>query len=185
MKDYGKCISRRGFLKLGASFSISCLFTSPAIAKVTKYITREKSISFYNIHTGEAIETVFWSNGRYLPKALSKIDHILRDYRTDEVKRIDLGLLDLLHSLSLMLETSSPFHVISGYRSVRTNAMLRQKSSGVAKNSLHTKGMAIDISIPGYSLYNLRQAAIALKQGGVGYYPGQFVHVDVGRVRYW
>jgi uncharacterized protein YcbK (DUF882 family) len=185
MKDYEKCITRRGFLKLGASFSISSLFASPAIAKVTKYITREKSISLCNIHTGETLETVFWSNGRYLPKALAKIDHILRDYRTDEVKRIDLGLLDILHSLRLMLETGSPFHVISGYRSSKTNAMLNRKSSGVARNSLHTQGMAIDISVPGYSLYNLKQAAIALNQGGVGYYPGQFVHVDVGRVRYW
>jgi uncharacterized protein YcbK (DUF882 family) len=185
MSEKEICFTRRGFLKVGSAFVLSSFFTDPAFAKVTKYISREKSVSFLNIHTGEKLDTVFWSNGKYLPDALAKIDYILRDYRTDEVKRIDTGLLDLLHALRLMVEKDSPFHVISGYRSPKTNAMLRRKSSGVAKRSLHTKGMAIDISVPGYSLYNLRQAAIALKQGGVGYYPGQFVHVDVGRVRYW
>jgi uncharacterized protein YcbK (DUF882 family) len=110
----------------------------------------------------------------------------LRDHRADEVENIDTDLLDLLFALRKTLETREPFHVISGYRSAKTNATLRAAGSGVAPNSLHRLGKAIDIRTPGRELRVLHEAAVALKGGGVGYYPkSDFVHVDVGRVRYW
>jgi uncharacterized protein YcbK (DUF882 family) len=111
---------------------------------------------------------------------------VLRDFRTDESHPIDRRLLDLLHNLSQRVGTRAPFQVISGYRSPATNAMLRAESSGVASRSLHMQGMAIDIALQDVALADLRQAALDLQSGGVGYYPTSgFVHVDVGRVRRW
>jgi uncharacterized protein YcbK (DUF882 family) len=114
------------------------------------------------------------------------INHILRDHRTGEIKPIDPDLLDLLHALRTRLGTQRPFHVISGYRSPCTNEQLRSRSRGVARKSMHLFGKAVDIRIPGHDLADLRQAALAEQAGGVGYYPRPgFVHVDVGRVRFW
>jgi uncharacterized protein YcbK (DUF882 family) len=117
------------------------------------------------------------------------VNYILRDFRANLIKPIDPKLLDLLHELGGTLETDQPFHIISGYRSPQTNAMLRERggsSTGVASHSLHIDGKAIDIRVPGVRLAHLRNAATSLKIGGVGFYPDlDFVHVDVGRVRYW
>jgi uncharacterized protein YcbK (DUF882 family) len=137
-------------------------------------------------HPDERLRTTYWADGGYVPNALTDINFILRDFRANEIKAIDLRLLDLLHRLNASLETSQPFHVISGYRTAATNAMLRGASAGVALHSLHIDGMAIDIRVPGHDLAVLRRAALALRGGGVGYYPqSDFVHVDVGRVRTW
>jgi uncharacterized protein YcbK (DUF882 family) len=117
------------------------------------------------------------------------LNYILRDFRVNEIKPIDPTLFDLLHELGGTLETDQPFHIISGYRSAQTNAMLRERggaTTGVASHSLHMDGQAIDIRVPGVKLERLRDAAKSLKIGGVGFYPDlDFVHVDVGRVRYW
>jgi len=111
---------------------------------------------------------------------------VLRDHRTGTQCAIDPRLLDLLHGLRNLLGTTRPFQVISGYRSPATNRVLASASSGVARDSLHTRGMAIDIRVPGIALDRLRDAAISLKGGGVGHYPrSDFVHLDVGRVRFW
>jgi uncharacterized protein YcbK (DUF882 family) len=129
---------------------------------------------------------VYWADGRYLPGALADIDYILRDHRAGEIKPIDTRLLDLMCSLRANLEIRGPFHVISGYRSPETNALLRNRGQGVARNSLHLQGKAVDIRLPGCELSVLRRAAMKLKGGGVGYYPSpNFVHIDVGRVRHW
>jgi uncharacterized protein YcbK (DUF882 family) len=121
-----------------------------------------------------------------VPEALAKIDHILRDFRTDEVKRIDMGVLDLLHRIGLKIGAHKPFHVISGYRSAKTNALLRKSNKGIAKNSFHIVGKAIDLRLPGLPTSVLRDVAVNLKGGGVGYYPRSgFIHIDVGPVRYW
>jgi uncharacterized protein YcbK (DUF882 family) len=128
----------------------------------------------------------YWAEGNYITPALKDIDHVLRDFRTGDVARIDPRLLDLLHLLRSRLESTEPFHVISGYRSPKTNGTLAQQSSGVAKKSLHMKGMAADVRLPGRVLSDLKGVAVSLKLGGVGYYPkSDFIHVDVGRVRYW
>jgi uncharacterized protein YcbK (DUF882 family) len=143
-------------------------------------------LSFYNTHTGERLKSVYWAAGDYIAESLREINHILRDPRNDQVHDIDPRLLDLLFALRKEIDANQPFHVISGYRSPDTNAFLRAHSSGVAENSLHLVGQAIDIRSPGRTLSNLRKAAMALKGGGVGYYPkSDFVHVDIGRVRYW
>jgi uncharacterized protein YcbK (DUF882 family) len=148
-----------------------------------------RELSFFNTHTSEKLTALYCCAGWYEPAMLAKIDHILRDHRANEVKAIDVGLLDLLHRLGATLQTSAPYHIISGYRSPVTNVSLRAKGgthTGVASKSLHMVGKAIDIRVPDVPLKELRQAAVSLKGGGVGYYPDlNFVHVDVGRVRYW
>jgi uncharacterized protein YcbK (DUF882 family) len=117
---------------------------------------------------------------------MAEIDFVLRDFRSGDVKPIDPQLLDLLYLVTRRLETSSPIHLISGYRSPATNAALHEHSSGVAVHSLHTKGMAADIRIPGRDLRQLRKIAMAAGAGGVGYYPrSDFVHLDVGHIRHW
>jgi len=179
-------ITRRRVLQCGAVGLFSALIPSRGFAGGRKFCLPERSLAFYNTHTGEELEVVYWSRGKYRKQALADIDHILRDHRTGEVKAIDTRLLDLAHDLGERLGDRGPFHIISGYRSPQTNALLRASGHGVARNSLHLKGEALDIRLPGTNLPVLRGAALDLKGGGVGYYPGQdFVHIDVGRVRYW
>lgn len=145
-----------------------------------------RSLAFVNTHTREVLETTYWNGDRYDSDALARINIVLRDHRTEEIKAIDLGLLDLLHALGGELGAAEPYHVISGYRSPATNRGLRSRSEGVAKNSLHMQGQAIDIRVPGVALRRVQRVAAQLRRGGVGYYQASdFVHVDVGRVRYW
>jgi uncharacterized protein YcbK (DUF882 family) len=149
----------------------------------------DRALSFVHTHTREKLSVVYTAAGAYVPDALMRIDRTLRDHYTGDVHRIDTALLDLLHELAHTLGTSEPFHVISGYRSLATNAMLRARSraaTGVARRSLHMDGRAIDIRVPRVRLTDLRDAALDLARGGVGYYPNSnFVHVDTGRVRRW
>jgi uncharacterized protein YcbK (DUF882 family) len=189
-----KCLSsfyhgngRRGFLKTGLAMTAAgCLFPGKAFAAATKFFSCEKKLSFYNTHTGEDLKTVYCEEGAFVPQALSNINYILRDHRTGDVKEIDTNLLDLLFTLQQKLKSAEPFHIISGYRSPATNSTLRKSGHGVAAHSLHLQGKAIDIRLPGFDLKTLHDAAKDLKMGGVGYYPSPcFVHVDVGRVRYW
>jgi uncharacterized protein YcbK (DUF882 family) len=146
----------------------------------------EKAVALYNTHTGERLNAVYWHKGEYLPEALSAVDRVLRDHRTDEIKPIDPQLLDLLHAISEELECPHPFYIISAYRSPATNAYLRFMSRGVAEHSLHMDGKAVDVRLPGWGSYTVRRAAVELRMGGVGYYPrSDFVHIDVGPIRYW
>jgi len=146
--------------------------------------TRE--LKFTHTHTGEQLAVEYFSGGTYLQDALATINQFLRDFRTSEVHAIDPGLLDLLHGLTGLTGSRLPFQVISGYRSPATNEMLRNHSEGVAVGSLHMQGRAIDIRLADVPLSTLRQAALAARGGGVGYYPvSDFVHVDTGRVRTW
>ena len=177
------CPNRRNFLKLTA-FAAAGLIAGPAFAKIGPL--KQRPLSFYNTHTGEKLRTEYWARGEYLPEGLAEINHILRDHRTNEVKPIDPRLLDLLYALQLKLGSRQAFHIISGYRSLATNDFLFRQSRGVVKNSLHICGKAADIRLPGCKLSSLRHAAMDLQEGGVGYYPtSDFVHVDVGTVRYW
>lgn len=177
-------LSRRGLLGLGAACAFS-LLSGRAFA-YGKPMAQSKMLSFYNLHTGEKLRTVFWEKGNFIPEALGQINRVLRDHRTNEISQIDPELLDLLYALQRTIETRETFHVISGYRSPASNAKLRAHSSGVANRSLHMSGKAIDIALPGRNLADLRRAALSLRAGGVGYYPASgFVHVDTGRVRQW
>jgi len=176
-------LSRRDIIGLALAGSAATL-AKPALAALTESGARR--LAFHNLHTGESLVATYWSDGRYVANELRNIDRVLRDFRSGEIKPMDPRLMDLLHVLQKSLDTREPFQVISGYRSPHTNEMLRHASDGVAANSLHTVGQAIDIRVPGRRLADVRSAAITLRQGGVGYYPkSDFVHVDTGRVRIW
>jgi uncharacterized protein YcbK (DUF882 family) len=176
-------LDRRQFMRASSVLALTGI-AAPAVALTSENTPRR--LGFQCTHTGERIEAEYWANGRYLPDATAAIDHVLRDFRTGEVHPIDPSLLDLLHSLRSTFGSEEPFHVISGYRSPKTNAALQAKSNSVATKSLHMQGMAIDIRLPGCAIADLHRSALALKAGGVGYYPASdFVHVDVGRVRRW
>ena len=178
-------LSRRNFLTslagVGMALAAPSVFASAKPASV-----RDRELSFYNIHTGEKLSATFWSNGNYLDDGIEEISWILRDHRAGTASAMDPKLLDLLHQLQNKVEHKGEFHVISGYRSPATNDMLNKRSSGVAKRSYHMQGKAIDVRMPGFDSSQLRKAAMSLKAGGVGYYSSSnFVHLDVGRVRFW
>jgi len=165
---------------------MSGLSSKSVFAAIEELTTTERSLSLYNPHTKESFNEVYWRKGKYVPDALKGINYLMRDFRAHDTKRIDTHLLDLLSAISIKLKPEKPFHVISGYRSPETNAKLRKRGKGAAKNSYHIQGKAVDIRLPGYRTSVLRQTAYKLKAGGIGYYPHQkFVHIDVGPIRYW
>ncbi|HVN71472.1 MAG TPA: DUF882 domain-containing protein, partial [Desulfomonilia bacterium] len=141
-KDTHKAhICRRSFLKAGALVLGTCLFPKVILGAVNIQRSPERMLSFYNIHTGEYLKSTYWVKGGYIPEALTEINHILRDFRTGEIMPIDTGLLDLLSTIREDLGSSEQFHIISGYRSAATNALLREHSGGVAGHSLHMRGL--------------------------------------------
>ena len=145
-----------------------------------------RTLSFYNVHTGESLKALYFERGEYVPGALAEVNHFFRDFRANQEMPIDPRLLDLLHRINHALDTSQPFNLISGYRSPATNAWLAGQNEGVARHSLHMYGMASDISVQGRSLALVQIVALAMRGGGVGFYPrSDFVHVDTGRVRRW
>jgi uncharacterized protein YcbK (DUF882 family) len=145
-----------------------------------------RQLSFYHTHTRLNLDVVYYQNGEYVDSALDDINRFLKDFRTGEVTNIDPELLDLLHDLRNELDSDGPFEVISAYRSPKTNELLRSRSSGVAKNSQHLRGTAIDVRLRGTRTARLRDTAWGMQRGGVGYYEkSDFVHVDTGRVRRW
>jgi uncharacterized protein YcbK (DUF882 family) len=184
-------ISRRKFLRIGSAAPLALastrLLAAPAIVGIKELNVR--TLSFDCSNTGEQLNAIdYWVEGDYVPDALAAIDDALRDYRTDEVYPIATKLLDLLYRLGRKLDTECRFELTSGYRSPETNANLHELDSGVASNSLHMKGEAADITLPGRTLAQLHAAALAMGAGGVGYYPApedDFLHVDIGRVRRW
>jgi len=146
----------------------------------------ERSLAFRNLHTGESLRATYWAEGSYLKEELNGVNQVLRDHRSGEVYPMDPKLLDLLYVLQQATGVNDAFHIISGYRSPQSNRKLRAKSNGVAKRSLHMQGRAVDVRLPGCELKHLRDAALSLKAGGVGYYAkSDFIHVDTGRVRRW
>ena len=179
-------LSRRNFIGFMLCAGISGLSSKSVFAAIDELATTERSLSLYNPHTKDSFDGVYWHKGKYVTDALKNINHIMRDFRAHEIKQIDTHLLDLLSAISIKLKPEKPFHVISGYRSPETNAKLRKRDKGVAKNSYHIQGKAVDIRLPGYRTSVLRRTARNLKGGGVGYYPNKkFLHVDVGPIRFW
>lgn len=174
-------LTRREFLFLSAQFSAGAVLTSsvPGLAAITP----GNYLSFYHTHTQETLKV---NVKQASSRTLKKVNRFLRDFRTGEIRPIDPQLLVILGQIQKLSGRTGTFEVISGYRSVATNNMLRQGSSGVAKKSLHTTGRAIDIRLTGFETRDLREIACSLKKGGVGYYPkSDFVHIDTGRVRVW
>ena len=175
--------ARRRFIQtvLGATAALAV----PSVwASVSK--TPERSLSFSHLHTGESLKTTFWADGEYLEDEMAAINRLLRDHRSGDVYSMDKQLFDQMYLLQQVTGVKGSFQIISGYRSPATNDKLRAKSSGVARRSLHMQGRAIDIRLPGCDLKNLRNAALDLKAGGVGYYAkSSFIHIETGRVRRW
>ncbi|HET7085567.1 MAG TPA: DUF882 domain-containing protein [Rhizomicrobium sp.] len=183
-------LSRRSILCRGGAAFLSASIVTPAIAApalVGIRPTAARTLSFNCYNTGEQLKaTTYWADGKYIPDALAEVNYALRDYRSGEVYPIEPKVLDLMHQIGEKLDTNCHFEVYSGYRSPKTNAMLRQADSGVAAHSLHMEGLAVDITLPGRSLEQLYHTSLAMHAGGVGYYPdADFLHVDVGRVRRW
>ncbi|HXY03650.1 MAG TPA: DUF882 domain-containing protein [Terriglobales bacterium] len=141
----------------------------------------------YNTHTGERISIVYRQGEQYLPSALAKLDYFLRDHWTGEVRHFDPHLYDILSDLTASVgRPGAEIDIVCGYRTPSSNESLRAHTAGVAKNSLHIQGQAMDLRMPGVNTLTLRRAALSLARGGVGYYPhSDFIHVDTGRVRQW
>jgi uncharacterized protein YcbK (DUF882 family) len=177
------CASRRRALSAaGALFAAPFVVTSKRAPAAGL-----RTLAFRHTHTGEALTVAYASGDSYAAAALARVDWFLRDFRTGETKPIDPQLLDQLHALSSATGSRAPFDVISGYRSPATNlALQRSGGGGVASHSLHLEGRAIDIRLADVPLADLRDAALSMRAGGVGFYPDpQFVHLDTGRVRRW
>ncbi len=163
---------------------VAALVALPALARARS--GEPRVLHFDHLHTGEKLEVEYFSGGRYLSDGLAAANRLLRDFRTGDVGTVDPTLLDLLHALRERTGSTQPYQIISGYRSPATNRMLHERSSGVATKSLHMSGQAVDIRVADVPLARLREAALSLQRGGVGFYPGSnFVHVDTGRVRAW
>ena len=145
-----------------------------------------RQLSFYHTHTHRNLSVVYYQNGEYVESALDEINRFLKDFRTGDMTEINPELLDLLHDVRNELGSEQTYEVISAYRSPKTNEMLRAKSSGVAKKSHHVRGNAIDARLRGVRTKTLRETALRMGRGGVGYYPkSDFVHMDMGPVRQW
>jgi len=178
--------SRRKFLNQLAYGSLLTL-GMPALTKAAiKHLPSRKSLAFQNTHTGDKLKLTYFEQGRYVKDALKEISYLFRDIRTGDLHTIDTALLDQLFDLKTLLGVRKPFHIVSGYRSPATNAKLCKKSHAVARNSFHMQGRAIDIRIEGVETKVIRNAALAMGHGGVGYYPkADFIHLDTGEFRAW
>ncbi len=149
-------------------------------------LDNDRALKFFHTHTGERLEIVYKRDGQYVPEALREINEFLGDFRSGDVAEIDPELLDLIADIRDALGSDGTYEVISAYRSPKTNEMLRERSGGVARNSQHLLGKAIDVRLHGVDLTRLRDTAIEMQGGGVGYYArSNFVHIDTGRVRRW
>ncbi|MGD9599712.1 MAG: YcbK family protein [Steroidobacteraceae bacterium] len=174
-------VSRRHILRCSAV--VVAAFAAPAaLARSLEH----RSLTLVHTHTGERLVAPYVRGGCYDSACLDRVNHFLRDFRTQETHAIDPALLDVLFALQVLADRDAAFEVISGFRSPATNRKLQRKSQGVATRSLHMEGKAIDVRLSGFSTARLRDHALSLKRGGVGYYAASdFVHVDTGRVRSW
>lgn len=179
-------LSRRLFLQRSAKLAIVGA-ALPLVRPAAAAVLRDRSLAFDHTHTGEQLSLVYAKGEHYLPHALDRLNHFMRDHYSGEVGQMDPALFDLLFRLKGKLGTRASFQVISAYRCPETNSTLRNtRGGGVARRSLHMDGKALDIRVPGTALADLRDAALSLHAGGVGFYPrDEFVHVDTGRVRSW
>lgn len=180
-------MERRGFLKAGLTLSATAILSTglvkPALAWGNNSAYR---VSFRNQHTGENFSGVYRVGNKYLPEAFERINYVLRDHRQNEIFPIDPRAIDIVAIVHGATGSSNPYSLLSGYRSPRTNSALRSHSEGVAKNSLHLSGQAIDVRLEGVNASRIRELAMRLNAGGVGYYPRSgFVHMDSGAVRHW
>jgi uncharacterized protein YcbK (DUF882 family) len=177
---------RRKFLVGTAGLAVATV-GAPWAARAGAVEAGPRRLAFVHTHTLERVELAYADGERYDPAALGSLNRFLRDHYTGEVGVLDPRLFDMLHVIGASLGARGPYEVISGYRCPATNERLRgSRGGGVARHSLHMEGRAIDVRLPGVALTELRDAAVSLRRGGVGFYPGnRFVHLDTGRVRTW
>ena len=173
--------------RLAITVVVLLLSTAPTAAPTNSDVPlAERTIEFVHTHTGESLAVVYKRDGEFVAESLRRLDEFLRDHRTGEVQSIDPDLFDILWEIRAEVGGDEPFHLVSAYRTAETNETLRKAGRNVARNSQHVQGKAIDFRLPGVGTARLRDAALALGRGGVGYYEGSdFVHVDTGRVRRW
>ncbi|WP_122035045.1 YcbK family protein [Aliivibrio sp. EL58] len=176
---------RRKILLGGAATVGLSLF--PTLSFASQFEESPRKLALNNLHTGEELQTEYFNGRGYQSAELAKLNHLCRDFRRNESIAMDTGLFDQLSAIQKVIGCDTQVQIISGYRSPATNEMLRGKShGGVAKKSMHMLGKAMDFRLEGVPLDEVRKAALSLKAGGVGYYPGSnFVHIDTGRVRFW
>ncbi len=179
-------MSRRALL---GAFAATAVTAAPTFAKAAGFLRGAgdiRRLSMYSGRTGESIDTIYWLEGKYIPEALKEINYFMRDWRFNKVISIDTRTLDIMAASHALMETNEPYMMLSGYRTPKTNAMLRARSRKVAKHSLHMKGQAGDLRLKSRSVSQMAKAALACHAGGVGrYYHSNFVHMDCGAVRTW
>jgi uncharacterized protein YcbK (DUF882 family) len=179
-------MTRRGLLR---AFAATAVTAAPAMANATGFLRGAGDIRRLRMHNGragESIDMIYWVNGEYIAPALDEIAFFMRDWRNNQIHRIDPRTIDIMTAAHNLLDTSEPYTLLSGYRSPQTNAMLRSQSSGVARNSLHMRGEAADLRLSSRSVTQIFNAARACNAGGVGRYSrSNFVHMDCGDIRAW
>ena len=179
-------MTRRALL---GAFAATAVAAAPTYSKAAGFLRGGgdiRRIRMYSGRTGERIDMIYWIEGQYIKDAVKEVNYFMRDWRTDGVKSMDLRTVDIMAAAHNLLDVNEPYMLLSGYRSPKTNAMLRSRSSGVAKNSLHMKGQAADLRLSSRSVNQMAKAAAACRGGGVGRYSGSnFVHMDCGAVRSW
>lgn len=179
-------VTRRGILRAFAATAVAAAPTYSQAAGFLRGSGDIRRIKMYSGRTGERIDMIYWVEGKYVKDAVQEVHRFMRDWRTNDVKFIDLRTIDIMAAAHNLLDANDPYMLLSGYRSPKTNAMLRSRSRGVAKNSLHMKGQAADLRISSRSVSQVARAAAACRGGGVGRYSGSnFVHMDCGPVRTW
>ena len=179
-------ITRRALL---GAFAATAVTAAPTFANAAGFLRGGgdvRRIRMYSGRTDEKIDMIYWIEGKYIPDAVQEVNYFMRDWRTDGVKSMDLRTLDIMAAAHNLMDINEPYMLLSGYRSPQTNAMLRSRSRGVAKNSLHMQGQAADLRLSSRSVNQMAKAAMACRAGGVGRYSGSnFVHMDCGTVRSW
>ena len=178
--------TRRGVLAAFAATVVSAAPTFPQAAGFLRGAGNIRRLSMYSGRTGETLNTIYWIDDKYVDEAVYEISVFMRDWRENSVKTIDHRTLDIMAASHNVMNVSEPYIMLSGYRSAKTNAMLRRRSSGVARNSLHMKGQAVDLRLKSRSVTQMARAALSCRAGGVGKYRNaNFVHMDCGDVRSW
>lgn len=178
--------SRRALL---GAFAATTIAAAPTFSKAASFLRGSgdiRRVKMYSGRTGERIDTIYWIEGEYIAEAVNEVNYFMRDWRTDGVRQIDVRAMDIMAAAHNLLDVNEPYMLLSGYRSAKTNAMLRSRSRGVAKNSLHIKGQAADLRLSSRSTGQMARAAAAIRAGGVGRYSNSnFVHMDSGPIRTW
>ena len=178
-------LTRRAFLNRAGIAAVGALLL-PSTEAIGKVFSMEREIALHNVHTDEEMTIVCCPEQQYDRRLIQRFSHFLRDHHSDEVRFMDPALIDLLYAVSAFTGSTGTIQILSGYRSQETNSWLRKMSHGVAEHSMHIEGKAVDIRMTDVGTRTIRQVALALQQGGVGYYPrSNFVHLDTGRVRSW